>query len=245
MVERDEFKRAISDARHDVVTSAITTSAGIALGATPALATAVVASAPILKLAHRLFASAVDRRQDRASQALEQAAAILDVGLEILEERVSGHDVRLELLARVLEAAAKTPLDQKISALASVLAYGLDGEEPPSDALIIAAALADMEAPHIVVLRHIATVKVIQDDLRQDGRQSIRRWTVKQIGDAIPELSDVMYGLVGLLARHGLVRDLGGGTYPGTIGPSVWRATALGQRCLFLLGEDTAERDST
>ncbi len=37
---------------------------------------------------------------------MEQAAEILDDGLDIFEERVASHDDRVELLARVVEAAA-------------------------------------------------------------------------------------------------------------------------------------------
>ena len=91
VVRRDELDKAISEARQDLAAGVAATTAGIALGASPILATAIGASGPALKLMHRLSSRAPERRQDRAARALEQAAQILDVGLDILEERVGFH----------------------------------------------------------------------------------------------------------------------------------------------------------
>jgi len=244
VVNRDELNRAVSDARLDAVTGAIATTAGIALGANPVSAAVAGASGPALKLAQRLFARAVERRQNRAAQALEQAAAMLDVGLDIIEERVADHDARLELLARVLGAAAQSSFDQKVTALARVLADGLREDGPPDDSFVLAAALADMEVAHVLALRHLAAAPSPPDDLRRSDRPA-RGWEVPQIEQAMPDLAEVMYSVVAVLAGHGLIRDQGGVTYPGNIGPAVWKVTALGRRCLFLLGEGSMRPDGS
>ena len=230
VISRDELRKAVADARLDVITGTLATTAGIALGANPVAASVVGASGPTLTLTHRLIGLARDRREIRAALAIEQAAEILEVGLDIFEERATAYDDRIELLARVLEAAARAPLKEKVTALARVLAYGLDEDGSVHEAMTLAAALADLEAAHIFLLHYLAVSPA--------PPESPRGWQASQVADAIPEIVGVVDGLVAVLAGHGLIRDQGGTTYPGSIGPAVWKVTALGERCLLLLGED-------
>lgn len=98
---------------------------------------------------------ALVRRLSRGSRALEIAADELDVGLDLLCERATADDVRLELLARVLEAAGRTPLKEKIPALGLVLADGLREGGNVDEAFLLAAALDDLEAPHVRSVAHM------------------------------------------------------------------------------------------
>jgi hypothetical protein len=76
-----------------------------------------------------VLASLILRRQaEKVAQAFEVAAGILDVGVEIFDERLPGHDERVELLARVIDAAARSTIEEKIPALGRVLAQGLSDE---------------------------------------------------------------------------------------------------------------------
>jgi hypothetical protein len=225
----------------DVATGAAATTAAIALGANPVLATVVASSGPALKLAHRLLSRALEQRQGRAERTLAQAAEILDVGLDIFEERATSHDDSLELVARVLEAAVRTPLDQKITALARVLADGLNDGGSVDEALVIAAALADVEAAHVYVLQYIAETALPPEEFRRANHPDPRGWEASQIQQALPEVTQVLDGLLAVLSGHGLISDQGGVTYPGNIGPSVWRVTTLGQRCLLLFGADMSD----
>ena len=245
VVSRDDLDEAISEARQDVVSGAAATTAGIAVGANPILATVIGASGPALKLAHKLSSRALERRQDRAAQVLERAAEILDVGLDILEERAASYDDRLELLARVLEAAARTPLDEKVTALARVLAEGLRDGGSVDESVVIGAALADLEAAHVFVLRHLAVTPLPPEELQRPNHPEPRGWEASQVRSAVPEVTQILDSLLAVLSGHGLIRDLGGVTYPGSVGPSVWKVTTLGRRCLLLLGEDVPDAEAT
>jgi hypothetical protein len=241
VLSREELNRAVTDAQVDATTGVLATAAGIALGANPVVATVVGASGPALKLAHRVLSRARERREDRVARTIEQAAEILDVGLDIFEERATSYDDRLELLARVLEAAARTPLEEKVTALARVLAEGLRDGESVNEALVIAAALADIEAAHVYVLHHLAVTPLPPEQLRRPNHPEPRGWEAAQIAAAVPEVTDILDGLLAVLSGHGLIRDQGGVTYPGGVGPAVWRLTALGRRCLLLLGKAVPE----
>jgi len=241
VTSRDRLSEAVADARLDVVTGAAAVTGGLALGAGPLVATAVGASAPVLKLLCRIGNRALDRRQDRQIQALEQAARILDVDLDALEVLGASDADRLELLARVLEAAARTPLDEKVTALSRVLAEGLRDEDSAREALVIVAAMADIEAAHAFVLQYLAMTPLPPEERRMPNHPEPRGWEASQLAAAIPEVAEILDGLLAVLSGHGLIRDQGGLVYPGSVGPAVWRVTALGRRCLLLFGEDLPE----
>lgn len=177
----------------------------------------------------------MSRREDRAAQAVERAAAMLDVGLDIFEERASGYDDRLELLARVLEAAARTPLDEKITALARVLASGLEEGSDAAEAIVLVAALTDLEAPHIAVLE-VMTRNAVPPESTWSGRTEPRGWQANQIAEVVPRVAGIVDGLVAVLDGHGLIRNLNDGTWDGIASSSMFAVTPLGRRCLLLLG---------
>jgi hypothetical protein len=204
-------------------------------------AAAGLAPAGVLAVA-RLATAAWQRRQERAGRALEVAADTLDVGLDILEQRAQSHDARLELLARVLEAAARTPLDQKVGALGRVLAHGLPND-PPGDeldlvteAFALAGGLNDMEAPHIAVLEHIAAHPKSDVDMGKEGIEPQPGWGVDALREALPAVKSTVSAVVPILAGHGLLRDV---TYGGYGGPRQrWEVTGLGRLCLWMLDPD-------
>lgn len=238
----EESKKGVKDARLDVGAGALALSAGLAftpLGPVPAAIAG--ATAPALKLSYKLLSRARARREDRGARALEQAAKILDAGLDIFEERTAHDEARLELLARVLEAAERTPLERKVTALARVLAEGLGDGGSAHEGLILAAALADLEAPHVAVLHYLAVTPLPPEELRHGNGVDPRGWEAGQLARAAPQVADLLDGLLAVLSGHGLIRDQGGVTYPGAIGPAQWKATPLGLRCLLLLGEEIPE----
>jgi len=197
----------------------------------------------------RLASEVWQRRQERAGRALQAAADTLDVGLDILEERAQSHDARLELLARVLEAAARTPLDQKVRALGRVLAHGLPNDppggehepDPLTEAFALAGALDDMEEPHITVLGYIAEHPNSNVDTGPEGIKPLPGWGVDALRDAMPALETTVGAIVSTLAGHGLLRDV---TYGGYGGPRQrWEVAELGRRCLWMLDWDPARSD--
>jgi hypothetical protein len=166
-ISRDKLSEAVADARLDVVTGVAAVTGSLALGAGPLVATTVGASAPALKLLHRISNRALDRPRDRQIQALEQAVQTLNVDLDALEDLGASDADRLELFARVLEAAARTPLDEKVTALSRVLAEGLRDEGSACEALMIVAAVADIEAAHAFVLQYLAMTSLPPEELRK------------------------------------------------------------------------------
>lgn len=236
--EPGDLDKAVADARLDVSAGIAATAASLAMGAGPVPATIIGATGPALKLAHRLLSRAQDRREDRAARALEQAAEILDVGIDIFDERVINHDDRLELLARVLEAAARTSLEEKVTALARVLAEGLRDGGSVDEAFVIAAALADLEAAHVIVLNHLAVKPLPPEELWDKPGEPPRGWDRNQLADALPDVEAILDGVLAVLEGHGLVRLQTDSTWAGVLAIAQRAITPLGRRCLFLLGED-------
>ncbi|MDK3258099.1 hypothetical protein [Blastococcus capsensis] len=175
-------------------------------------------------------------RQERAGRMLAVAAEVLG-GLDILEERTTADDERVELLGRILEAAVRTPLEEKIRALGRVLGEGLSQDGDVSEAMVLATALADIEAPHVAVLQLLYEQPGPPAELLRAGIDRATGWEATAVAAALPNLGDVVDGLLAVLGGRGLLKDSGGVPYPGGVGPAVWVATDLGRRCLFLLAE--------
>lgn len=231
-VAEDQDGGGLGKALASGVTSAL---AQLSLGAGP-LGVLAGTFAPVGVQGASVVAARILRRQaEKVGQTLEVAASILDVGIDIFDERLPGHDERVELLARVIEGAARSTIDEKVLALGRVLAQGLSDDGDADEALILAAALAVLEGPHVVVLQHLGTHPEPPRDYLRPGIDSTLGCEIHHLARALPGLADVLDGLIAVLAGQGLVRDVSG-TTTGTIGPRLWAITPLGRRCLFLLG---------
>jgi hypothetical protein len=102
---------------------------------------------------------------------------------------------------------------------------------------VLAAALADLEAAHVVVLHYLAAAPEPPREMWTSDTPP-RGWEASQVARALPEISRVTDALIAVLATHGLIRDLGDATWDGVGASSMYAVTSLGRRCLFLLGED-------
>lgn len=182
----------------------------------------------------RMTREVIKRRQNRADRALITAAEAID-GLDILEERLRNYDERVELLGRVLEAAARTPLEKKIRALSRVLVDGLQDDADMGEAFMLADALADMEEPHVLLLERIHEEPIAPAETRTNQNWG---WDINDISQATRELNPTLNGILAVLARHGLLEDKGRVTYPGGVGPAVWTISQLGRRAVFLLSHE-------
>lgn len=180
----------------------------------------------------------IRRRQNRAGKLLNAAAEAVG-GLDILEERLYSHDERVELLGRVLEAAARTAtLEDKVRALSRVLVDGLEDDADMGEAFILAAALADIEAPHVEVLKFINAQPIPPLEFRPHQDLEPQGWEADYLARALPEVAEIIDGLVAVLARHGLLKEMGGVTYPGSVGPAMLIISRLGRRVVFLLSHE-------
>lgn len=186
----------------------------------------------------RVTREVIRRRQNRAGRLLLTAAEAVG-GLDIFEERLYSHDERVELLGRVLEAAARTTtLEAKIRALSRVLVDGLADDADMGEAFILAAALTDVEAPHIKVLEYIDAQPVPPLESRPHKDLEPQGWEANYLARALPEVAEILDGLIAVLARHGLLKEIGGVTYPGSVGPAMLTISRLGQRLVFLLSHE-------
>ncbi|MGH7883787.1 MAG: hypothetical protein ACREN8_12950, partial [Candidatus Dormibacteraceae bacterium] len=129
-----------------------------------------------------------------------------DEGVDIFKERLSSDVERVELFVRVLEAAAPTTLNAKVIALGRVLAYGLEEDADMGEAFMVAAALADMEAPHVLILQRINEQPIAPEETRTNQD---RGWDKNDIAQAMPEFNTTLDGILAGLSRHGLLMDMG------------------------------------
>lgn len=189
-------------------------------GADPASSTLAASAVLVaLRLDRANWQHAIGRAARTVTLAAEQ------MGSEELERRASADEHHRELTARVLRAAARTPLEDKLQALAKVLASGLDPDGRVDEALVLVAALDDLEAPHVQVLRLLTN-----DSPDEDPEHRGFGWLIEQTVDALPGYALVMPAILSTLSRHGLGRELG--MYGGVNRLAI---TDLGRRCLDLL----------
>lgn len=128
---------------------------------------------PLVSLAMRLDERAHARRLEQVNTTLEMAAARAGCAddLKAFEELLDRDQGHAELMARVLQASAcAVTAQEKINALGRVLADGLQGPDKLDEALLLAAALNDLERPHVQVLS--ATAKSGAPITRRSGASS-------------------------------------------------------------------------
>jgi hypothetical protein len=188
-----------------------------------------------VQAADRLGGLAVARRRERQGWVLE-AADLLDPGVDVFEERWPDYDERVELLARVLEAAGRATFAAKIQALGRVLREGLSEDGDIGEATVLAAALAVVEPPHVPLLQYL-------DEHRNspppyEGASAGRPrsgWRIAELVEAQPwQSAFVMDALLAVLAGQGLVRDSPGDSLE-DMTVEHWSITPMGRRCLLLL----------
>lgn len=214
--------------------AATTTSvmATIAAGGSPGTAVAGAAA----QIAVQSAVAVRQRWTAKATRAIEIAADALDVGVDIVLQRASTYDDRLELLARVIEASARSTIPEKVTALGLVLADGLgDDDADTAEALVLARALEVLEAPHVVVLDYIGDHPQPSPSKLHPALLGAVGWQVHLLNDELPAVAKVMDPVVAALSGAGLLYDVTGASYGSAPGPACWTITKTGRRCLGLL----------
>ncbi len=197
------------------------TSIGISAAGGDLVGAAATAGGLLVSLGHRID----QLRAAQAEQVLEEAAGLLG-SRERLAELAGADRVRLELMARIVESAARTPLPDKIHALAKVLAQGVQ-DDAVDDAIVIEAALADIEAPHLQLLLRLEGPA---PDPRNAG------WSLEDVMQAWPRAMTVAPALMTTLQRHGLIIQMPMPTTLDRLPPVRWRLSNLGYKILELTG---------
>jgi hypothetical protein len=231
--ERDDSAKTLGKQAFDAAITAITSGAiqsyagtGLAVSAFTGALSAIVP---------HVLEKAIQHRQRNEDWTIEIALRTFPEGVDIFKERLSSNVDRIELFARILKSAAPTTLDAKVIALGRVLAYGLEEDANMGEAFMLAAALADMEGPHILVLQRIHEQTVAPEETRTNQE---RGWDKNDIAQAMPEFDTTLDGILATLSRHGLLMDVGRVNYPGSVGPTIWTISPLGRRAMFLLNHE-------
>lgn len=119
------------------------------------------------------------------------------LGRERVDEAVQD-PVRLELLARVLEAAATSTVEEKVDALGQVLAGGLQVDGDAAEALLLVAGLAVIDQAHVRVLDAVREPRVGEPD---DGAG----WLPVEVGASAELPVSLTTAALQVLAGQGLV----------------------------------------
>lgn len=217
-----------------MIASAATGAADLTMTGTPSTG----ALAPALALLIRLGADARSSRQRRGQRVLETAAEQFG-GLDRLAEAATADEARLELTARVIEAAMRTAHEQKVRALARVLANGLDGHATVNQTLILTAALDAIEAPHIQVLALLRDyADSHEEEITSENRVNLLTLPRGAVADQLPGHREILGAVIQVLAGHHLIEPVGmGATYEAWGGPERWRITPLGRAPLTQLDQ--------
>ena len=174
---------------------------------------------------------------------MQLAADDLGITADDLGQRATADPIRLELLARVLEAAGRTPFEQHVRALGRVLAAGVTDGALVDDALLIADAIAALTPPQVQLLHQLWGEDDSSDPDRSANTGGQR---VGVISAQLPGHADLLPSLLEWLRGRGLVEDVGTAKQVSSLSsgirsigsdPQLWRLTGLGQRTVqFLRG---------
>ena len=257
--------------RNAVVWAATAISGLAAMTGNPLLALLGPMAVPALQAAFSLDEKAWRERSLRGARTLQVAADDLGLSFDELSNKIEGRSDRAELLARVLEASAKTlSLSQKIDALGHVLATALSDDAKIDEAAMLASVLMEVEASHARVLASVASY----------GSDGVGR---DELLNEFSGLAIALSNILNVLTRHGLIierlyirrrvsrqdafEQVSEGPDARIITPKlmttyddqearrrstttgqetlrIWIATVLGRRCLELLQFSPAEQRS-
>jgi hypothetical protein len=223
----------------------INVAAGLAGYLGPGAGALAAGAAPIVLAGLDYISSTIgSRRLDHATETLTDAAdefgaETTDQFIEFVKAAVSDED-RQELLARALTIAQDTAVRDKRRALGRVVAQAASDTDTKVDKqLIYLRVLDDLDEPHIRLLRLMTTKPPHQDAVNQQmeaiGRP-VRQWHPSDLGQADPGLAEVVWSLLPVLERHGLIS--GGNEVLTQAGREPeYTVTPYGEWFLTMLGE--------
>jgi hypothetical protein len=193
---------------------------------------------PALQFAFKAIGEADRRMWHQIAQTLDVAIDDTEGGASELERLALADLPSTELFRRVVAAAGRSTIEDKIPALGRVLANGLGDAGRVDKALFLAAALQEIEAAHVRVLATIAYEDPGPDEIGEPGLG----WLDWQLENRFSQDLALLPAVVSALSRHALVRNLALGTWHSSQGQSKWVVSELGTECLDLLGAANDER---
>lgn len=166
---------------------------GALLGPEVGPAVAAAANPVLTQVFTRVGRLFVQQSRQQGEAVLAEAAEVVG-GVDELAELIAASPRRVQLAGQAVAAGSATTMEDKIRALGRCLAAGLDDDALVDPQLLIAAALADIEAPHVKVLRILA-----------EQAPPAAHWTAEELAVARPELAAVVAPVLATLLRHGLI----------------------------------------
>jgi hypothetical protein len=202
------------EARYELATQVVVAVATGAVGLTgPIPAAVATGAAPLVQAAINHVHNVISRSRlnHQVEIVMDGAEAFgaqnFETFNEFIDAAISDYEHR-ELLARALIAGQDAAMRDKRRALGRVLASAAsDTGTKVDDELLFIRVLADLDEPHIRLLRLMQTVPKKQTDRRWDQVT----WEIESITGADPGLGDTAVQLLRVLERHGLVWLRAGG----------------------------------
>lgn len=190
-----------------------------------------------------------------SERVLDVAADTADLSRDDMVVRLTADPKRLQVAGMALSAGAMTTDEDKLQALARSLAMAAEDDALVDPEMLVVAALTDMEAPHIKVLRIMATGASRR---RIHGRRNHASYALRGLEHELPEVAGLMAPVLSTLLRHGLVseendlrasldrRDRDRARFGGNSSwqprPPLYRVTDFGDHCLDLLSSIEVEK---
>src|ERR1700691_5489268 len=189
-------------------------------------------------------------RTQRAARMLKDAAVHGGLDVEELLRRIGADPIKLGLLSDTMQAASRTNVNRKIRLLGKALAEAAltDDNTLIDEQILLVAAIAELEIPHLQVL------KIIADGTERTGYMGAERRGVSEmeVARSRPGLeglggTSLLQPLLRVLDRNGLIyqtrtgqvwdENMADDIRPGA-GSIEWAATRFAQSLLLMLLDD-------
>lgn len=204
---------------------------GASLAGPDAGATATGLAPSLAVLIDRLSGVLRSRRGANAEETLTCAIDAASIPAEEFIDRALSDDKHSELLVRALTVAQDTALGEKRHALGRALADAVCGDADVNDELLFIRAVADLDAPHIAVL------KIISLD-PPATRPFPRAWTYRAALERLPVLGDTLAAILATLQLHTLVSKMQLTAGSGQAGIDLYNILPRGRLLIDRLEED-------
>lgn len=192
----------------------------------PALAAiAGAAAAPAVSIA---FDAVLRRRRERVEIASTEACRTGNCTFQDIVNAAVGSDLKIELLATALNAAAVADDERRVRALGVALARGVlqSDDALVDEQVVITRVLADLEAPDVRIL-HLM-VEVNQTGFMVRTSRPTDDGTLVAL---VPTLAPVIDSIVARLSGLGTISS----DVYGKSSQVVWSATSIGRQCIAAL----------
>lgn len=244
-MEEEHFdEQTVGGVAASVVASTAGAAAGLVFAGPPGAAAGALA-APALQALINYLGLRFERARHKAARVLVDAAAHNEVSEDELIDVAARSQQKTELVADVVNAAARATSEQKLDALASALARGIAGDDyAAARERLIVAALAELEPVHLAVMACLRSQPPTYLS-QQEWREAMRNrpdgaygWLSTEVVKELPEAASVIEVILATLQRHGLIVD----TAIGTIGYKArYAVTDFGLNCLGWLNVQHGE----